>query len=235
MNRTSIVTDLTRFNRPDEVCTAGIDLNNGECLRPMPYLLASRCQELNVLPGAILNGDFTVSNTRNGPHQEDYAHSNLMFHGPCTTEEFKKALECGLYGSVQEGFEISLEPDQKHIPPDHHCGRSIITVCCHPKDINVARNPFDLRKIRLNFKDQSGKKFKDISITDLGFHNHALRHNEMDDLLALNEWIHGQDEVFLRVGLSRVWTNSYNITGYWIQANGIYTFPEYHEDIRSYA
>jgi hypothetical protein len=44
MQRTIIVTDLTRFSNKDIVRTSGIDPGNGECIRPIPYLPSSEYQ-----------------------------------------------------------------------------------------------------------------------------------------------------------------------------------------------
>ena len=53
-----IVTDLTRFKAgSDDVCTAVINMDTGQCLRPIPYLTSKNVQELNMQPGAILKGD----------------------------------------------------------------------------------------------------------------------------------------------------------------------------------
>ena len=52
MQRNIIVTDLTRFTNKNIVCTAGIDPNDGQCIRPMPYLPSSECRRLKILPGA---------------------------------------------------------------------------------------------------------------------------------------------------------------------------------------
>jgi hypothetical protein len=52
------------------------------------------------------------------------------------------------------------------------------------------------------------------------------------DLASLNEFIWKQSEAYLRIGLSR----AHDIRGtndYWLQANGIYTFPEFLKEIRS--
>ena len=42
-----IVTDLTRFSNLDTVCTAVINTETGECLRPMPYLASKVVEKLN--------------------------------------------------------------------------------------------------------------------------------------------------------------------------------------------
>src|SRR5438874_2564067 len=101
-----IITDLTRFNNNVEVCTAGTDMATGKCIRPMPYLKTAMCADLNILPGAILSGDFKPKKGLRGPHQEDAEYSTLEFVGPCTSDEFESALCAGLYKSVEDGFEI---------------------------------------------------------------------------------------------------------------------------------
>jgi len=228
MNRIIIVTDLTRFHNPKIVCTAGIDEDSGECIRPMPYLALSECQKLNVLPGAKLKGDFTPSPDRTGPHQEDYRYKKLKYLGPSSSSEFKSALIQGLYGSVEEGFEVTLHNNQKHIPIDREVQRSIITVSISPSEIEIIENPYKPEKIKLNFRDLSGRKFRYIGITDLGFHKYALQHHSRKELGKINTMIKAQKEVYLRIGLSRKYQPPNDKrSGYWLQANGIYTFPDY--------
>jgi hypothetical protein len=70
-------------------------------------------------------------------------------------------------------------------------------------------------------------------MTDLGFYGYAVAHAGDDVALnRLNEFVHSQDEVFVRIGLSREYTSPDGRRGFWVQANGIYTFPDYPEDIR---
>ena len=186
MNRIIIVTDLTRFNNPEIVCTAGIDEDSGECVRPMPYLKLSYCQELNILPGAKLRGDFTPSPDRTGPHQEDYSYKGLRFLGASTSSEFRSALRRALYGSVEEGFEVTLNYNQKYIPVDCEVQRSMITLSISPSEIEIVENPYKPEKIKLNFGDLSGRKFDYIPITDLGFHDYALEHHSRNELRKVN-------------------------------------------------
>lgn len=235
MNRIIIVTDLTRFHKPEIVCTAGIDEDSGECIRPMPYLALAECQRLNVLPGAKLSGDFTPSPDRTGPHQEDYLYKKLKFLGPSISSEFKNALRKGLYESVEEGFEVTLNDNQKHIPVDLEVQRSIITVRISPSEIVIKEDSYKPGKIKLNFRDLSGRKFRYISITDIGFHEYALQHHSLNELRKVNSMIKAQEEVYLRIGLSREYQSPHDDRyGYWLQVNGIYTFPDYIEEIRCY-
>jgi hypothetical protein len=235
MKRTIVVTDLTRFSNPDIVCTAGIDTANGECIRPMPYLKSSICKELKILPGAILTGDFTPSRKLEGPHQEDNIYKDLKFAGSCPAASFKKVLEGSCFPSVEEGFEIKLSKDQKHLPAGHPVHRSIITIAVAPKDVKIVEDKYNAGKIKIHFKDKSGHSFSFISVTDLGFHDYAQKHRAADDLRAVNNLLHSQEEVLLRIGLSRAFTSTDERNGYWLQVNGIYTFPHFHEGIRSYS
>lgn len=65
-----IITDLTRFAKQDIVCIAGINPSTNECVRPLPYLPTNECRRLNILPGAILHGNFTTPPIT-APHTED--------------------------------------------------------------------------------------------------------------------------------------------------------------------
>jgi hypothetical protein len=228
-----IITDLTRFSQPIDVCTAGTDVSSNVCIRPMPYLKMAKCVALGILPGAILSGDFKPRSGLTGPHQEDAEYSNLKFVGACTSDEFKAALTAGLFKSVEEGFEIKLGNAQKHIPIGHHVKRSIITLAVNPKSIAIVEDGYKPGKIRIHFVDSSGRQFRYLSITDLGFHRYAERHYADKDLPSLNAFISNQSEAYLRIGLSRA-HDIRGTNGYWMQANGIYTFPDFVKEIRSY-
>lgn len=228
-----IVTDLTRFSNENIVCTAGVDLDSGKCIRPMPYILKEDCYRLNILPGAILSGEFVPATNLTGPHQEDMNYTKLNFLGPGSSSDFRAALEVGLFNSIDEGFGINLSEKSKHIPLTHEINRSLITIKVNPKTIRVVEDFYNKGKLKLNFLDNSGKWFNFISITDLGFHNYATKQYKSNSLDSLNDFIHQQQDAYLRIGLGRPWNNG-TIEGYWIQVNGVYTFPLFLEELRSY-
>jgi hypothetical protein len=230
--RKIIITDLTRFQNADILCTAGTDLQTGTCVRPMPYLKTKFCNELGVLPGAILSGDFAKAKDLSGPHQEDTTYSTLKVEGPSSSAQFKNALEAGLHKSIEQGFEIKLAAGQKHVPVGHSVLRSIITLNVNPGSIAVVEDRYKPGKTKLHFVDGSGREFKFLPITDLGFHKFADTHRAANDLARLNGFIRGQKVVYLRVGLSRVWNNG-TTNGYWMQVNGVYTFPDLFPELRS--
>jgi hypothetical protein len=229
-----IITDLTRFVNPDIVCTAGINPETNQCIRPMPYLPTGECQRLNILPGAILRGNFVATRSEK-PHSEDRRVSGrLSFVGPCKSEKFRKILEATLSNSVEEGFGIALQEGQKHIPMEGAPEISIITLRVEPWELEIVADRYKEGRIKAIFTDGAGMVFRYLPITDLGFYNYAMREYENNRIDELNQFIYAQNEVFLRLGLSRAHRADDGRNGFWLQVNGIYTFPEYLEDIRSH-
>lgn len=231
--RRVIVTDLTRFGTPDKLCTAVVDVNTGECFRPMPYLSSARCAELNMHPGAILEGDITLIPGAVNPHVEDAHYNNLRYLGPASSEEFKKVLDMTEFPSVSAGFGMDFMPDQKHIPFGTLVDRSIITIKISPYSIDIHEDPYKAGKIKASFTDYSGLSLRYLSITDRGFFDYASKHQQDGEIHRINAYLQSQEELYLRVGVGRQWKVG-NRDGYWLQVNGIYTFPDYLEEVRAY-
>ncbi|MFH1429586.1 MAG: hypothetical protein ABIH39_07575, partial [Candidatus Margulisiibacteriota bacterium] len=72
-------------------------------------------------------------------------------------------------------------------------------------------------------------------VTDLGYCNYIEKHGT-GCINMINSFIHDQKELFIRLGLGREFTakNGSDRTGYWLQVNGIYTYPKYYKAIRCY-
>lgn len=231
-----IITDLTRFSKkPDIVCIAGINPESGECVRPMPYMKSERCKELNILPGAVLSGNFTSPPKIDPPHGEDRFHDNLTFIGPCTSEQFIEILSTSESPSVESGFGVKLSDGQKYIPLNDIPPRSIITISVCSRNICIVQGQYKADTIKLLFTDKSGKEFKYLPVTDLGFYGYVLKNNKnAADISQLNSFLRSQNEIFLRLGLSRPYRAPDGREGFWIQVNGIYTFPTCLPETRSY-
>lgn len=232
--REVIITDLTRFSSNENVCTAAIDVNTGECLRPMPYLKSSKCEELGIHPGAILKGDLNFNTYNTNPHIEDASYTGLNFHGACSGAKFKEVLENSLSSSVSEGFGIDFSVGQKHIPHDQQAPCSIITIKIKPSQLSIHEDKFKPGKVKASFTDNKGNSYNYLSITDRGFHDYAKNHQNDGRLDEVTNLINKQDEVYLRVGLSRVFQVPDGRNGFWLQVNGIYTYPHFHDGIRAY-
>lgn len=229
MNRTIIVTDLTRFS-DDRVCLAGVDPADMELIRPMPYINQAECQQFKILPGTRITADFRPSPTIEAPHTEDHQWQNKNIQEKVTSDDFRALLEATLSLSIRDGFGIDVQ--DKVIPPNNPPLKSIITIKgminLHP---GYGGN---LTKIRASVTDLNGFTLKYLSITDLGFYRFAQKLQSAQELNNLDRFIKSQSEIFVRLGLSRLWESTDGRKGFWFQINGIYTFPEFSEEIRSY-
>lgn len=234
--RKLIITDLTRFSNKEILCSAGIDVNTHECIRPMPYLQTSRCRELKMLPGAILTGNFTTHNNTEMPHSEDMDYQNLRFHGHCSSSEFREILSKSAYQSIEDGFAVSLENRQKHVPREPNPARSLITISVNPQSVQIVQDQYNPSKIKAHVTDNSGKEFSFLSITDFGLHEYAEKHYQEagGNYSNINNLIQSQEEVLLRIGISRFYEAPNGKAGFWIQVNGIYSFPDYFKAARRY-
>ncbi len=228
-----IITDLTRFKNRATVCTAGIELSTGACIRPMPYLQEADRARLNIHPGAILQGDLTPKTGLVAPHIEDHSYSRMTYAGPCTEDQFRQALELSLRANVSTGFNTLLPRGAKHIPLENATNpdTSIITIKVEPQRFEIVEDEYKAGKIKANFTDNSGASYRFISVTDLDFHDFAMEHHSRDDLDSLNQFIQQQREIYLRIGLSRAYQVGER-NGFWLQVNGIYTFPNFLQHIR---
>jgi len=231
-----IITDLTKFGNEDLVCIAGISLDTGKCVRPLPYLKSNICKKYNILPGGILSGTFSKATQCSPPHTENMNYSNLKFHGQSSSKEFENILSQKISSSVEEGFKIFLDDRQKHIPIETPPELSIITLSINPYQIDITENTYKQGKILFNFTDSSGKNFRYMPITDLRYNSYANKNVlELDASLSrLNNFINSQRTVYIRIGLTRPYSSQDGRNGYWIQVNGIYTFPDFFKNLRFY-
>jgi hypothetical protein len=199
----------------------------------MPYLAASECHRLNILPGAILRGNFTQIPCTH-PHTEDRIYrGELRFKGPCSAEAFSAILKASESPSVEEGFSVEIPHGQKHISDTTPPQKSIITISVNPLELCIVPDSYKPGKIRVIFSDKSGHEFRYLSIADLGFYHYAEK-NQGDNFAKLNNFIHTQSEIYVRLGLGRKFKSKDGRNGFWIQVNGIYTFPNFLEEIRCY-
>jgi len=229
-----IVIDLTRFKEGnDDVCTAVIDMETGECLRPMPYLKGVRVRELNMHPGAVLEGEITKNIGAENPHIEDASYRDLKYKGPASGEEFKAFLERTLSDSIESGFGVPFGEGQKHIPAGQQAACSIITIRILPRTLTIHEDAYKPGRIKVSFTDNMGHSYRYLPITDRGFYDYAKKHQDDGQLDKVQSFILSQVEVYLRIGVSRQYQSG-DRNGYWLQVNGIYTFPSFYKEIRKY-
>ena len=230
-----IVTDLTRFSEGNpNVCTALIDSNTGRCVRPMPYFTYDVMRRHEIMPGAKFSGVFTSSMMPGSPHIEDCTFSDMKHHGPATKADFRNILMNSSVESVVAGFGPAAAGGGKVIPLVSPPACSLITIQVAPSAVFVVEDAYSSKKLKLNFTDASGAIYRYMPITDLGFHEYAQRLRSESEFDSINLQIHNASEIFLRVGLSRPYKAPDGREGWWIQVNGIYTFPKKIDIVRGY-
>ncbi|WMN55861.1 hypothetical protein NI390_02200 [Vibrio fluvialis] len=112
---------------------------------------------------------------------------------------------------------------------------SIITIKVEPTKLTIHEDKFRKGKLKASFWDAQNNFFGYLSITDRRFHDFAERHYQDGELDKVTAFIESQHELYLRIGLSRAYESEDGRHGYWLQVNGIYTFPNYHDEIEEYA
>jgi len=230
-----VVTDLTRFKEGSkDVCTALIDVETGACVRPIPYFTYERVKALGMIPGAVIEGEFISSAEAGKPHREDCDHRGLKLTGAVNAAEFRRVLDASLSPSVQEGFGSDFD-GIKFLPPGTTAQKSIITVKVKPGDLRVDKDNYG--KYKVHFRDSAGASYRYIPITDLGFHEYirAVDGSSNNPVDEVNSHFHGATEIYLRLGVSRAYKAQDGRNGYWMQVNGIYSFPSKLNKIRGYA
>ena len=231
-----IVTDLTKFANEDIVCTAGIEKDSNECIRPIPYLKRNYCEAKKILPGSVIHFDGNFDNSRYPkPHVENCQYiGDVKNLGPCSSEKFRQILTDTDSQSVEEGFSEKITEGEKHFPvdsPPPSC--SIITLSINPSKIIIFKDNYSQKKIQARFFDLKGKKFSKISVTDLGLRIYFEKYGD-DGIRTINGFLKGQEQIFIRLGLTQKWKSPDGREGYWMQLNGIYTFPQFLKEARSY-
>ncbi|MBY0341059.1 MAG: hypothetical protein K2Q19_07820 [Rhodocyclaceae bacterium] len=197
------------------------------------YLPYAKCKEYNVQPGSILRGAFTGPTHLVAPHIEDLDWSKLEIVRSATPAEFKSALEASLSPDISVGFGLPIT--SKLIPTPLIPSRSIITLKIQPNQIQIVEIEQNGRlKLRANVALPNGTYLSRASITDLGFFD-SVGTGKTISVSTINAFIKTQKEIILRLGIGRTpWPPDDDNGGYWIQVNGIYTFPDYEKILRTY-
>lgn len=229
-----VVTEITRFANREIVCSAGIDLATGQCYRPMPYLRSARCRELGMVPGAVLSGEFSAAQDATAPHIEDSNCQNLLFHGPCTNAEFREVLANSAVDTIEEGFGIRMPGADKCIDPGLQPQRSLMTLRVNPNSVSLVSDQYNQVNVKAHFTDGSGKQFRFLTVTDLGVNDLVGRIGNERVCAESQQILRQQPDVFIRLGLSRYYQAPDGRAGYWLQVNGLYSFPEFYRATREY-
>jgi hypothetical protein len=239
-----IITDLTRFQKPEIACLAGIDPQTGQCVRPMrsvgnglDYFQFESVKKHKVIPGSCLEGTFIPVESPPRPHVEDCrAEGAVSVVASASGTDFESVLQNSSSTTVRSAF--GSLPNGRLYALDSPPSISIATL-----RIDVPKHQFRLMidekygppKFKAHITDAEGVSLNYLPVTDLGFSDHVRSVLKGDPgLLNLNAFLGTQKTLYLRLGLTRQWGPSPDKQGYWVQLNGIYSFPNFRKDLRVY-
>jgi hypothetical protein len=241
-----IVTDLTRFNNQGLVCFAGIDPTTGACIRPFltnvkargDYLDFNSVKDHKIIPGSFLEGEFTKKPNPSRPHTEDHFVPQLSTSGNATSDEFMAVLEQTSSTTITQGFGSS--PANKFYAVANPPAISIFTLkLTKPREqfALITDDQYGPAVFKAHITDASGFGLRYLKVTDLGFSDHVKSIEAKDPYLKdLNAFLQKQEVLYLRIGLGQAYAPQGDLTrrGYWLQLNGIYSFPNFRHDLRMY-
>lgn len=230
-----VVTDLTKFNNQGLVCTAGTDTESGVCIRPMPYLSRDFCRDRAIVPGTLLTADFAHHPDAREPHIEDRSYRQIGVDGIASTSRFRAALRAGICAGIRTGFGVTIPTGTKVISAEYRPVRSLISLSVEPQSVDLFCDNFG--KVRVHFEDSSRDRWEYIPVTDLRIVEYAESQGSQDSVTAIRRigrFIRQQEEVYLRIGLGRWYRAQDGRQGYWVQCNGLYTFPKFCHDVWTY-
>jgi len=104
-----------------------------------------------------------------------------------------------------------------------------------PKDLHIAHDQYDINKIKARLTDADGLTMSFIPIKDLGFcDNVGQEATRKKTAQEMTEYLHTQDMLYVRLGVGRKFKSKDGRDGFWMQVNGIYSFPNYEHILRAY-
>lgn len=259
MQETIVITDLTAMGG-DGVCIAGVDRDGG-CIRPVlpppgvlrkhlyerPSLLTlfrewwewflgrsiSKERKLVIYPRVKVRFEFHRVRIEL-PHVEDlgFDPKSVVYETLCTEAEWEEVLKVSSFTSVQDVYEGHLQ-ENRWVEPGANT-RSLGTVS-QIKVIMVnlpeGRNG---RRYRLHFVDGTGRRYDDITISDMTFRAFcdaeiSQHSSPLSTSQHITHLLRGIDRIYLRLGLTRSWASDSSPLRRrcWMQITGIYTFPDY--------
>lgn len=221
-----VLTDLTRFKDNDNVCMALLDENDCTCVRPLPYADRSFVARKKIIPGMVVDARVVPHEEAVLPHTEDCRFEDDVWLNRVDEKTFQDLLERSAVDSIKEAFDGKVTPKNRCVPVDSPCKNSIKTVRVDPLSLSVAVvDAGGEMKLRIGFTDLCGDRYRHTPISDLYFHAAALDYVKQGRLDELNALLAGGEVVYIRAGLSRLYESKSGKQGFWMQANGIYSFP----------
>lgn len=237
-----VVTDLTRFKNPEIVCLAGLTPDGRHCIRPMrarlpntntnPYLSYAEYRSMKIRPGVMLEADFGASQ-HPPPHIEDRQYHHMKVVQDFDEKLLQSVIRASACDGISEAFGVPTENKYIPVATGVEPSRSIITLKVDPSSVSVEID--QNHKMRIHFTEKSGVDRSYLSVTDVGMFQYVdTSQDKIDSIRKLNNHFKSQEEVFMRIGITRPYQSDDGRNGYWLQVNSVFSFPDLHECIEDY-
>jgi hypothetical protein len=226
------LTDVTHLHG-NLICLAGLTDGGLQTIRPLVaegshYMTVAQCSALNLQPGTVIEVGHPAAPLIQ-PHIEDRPNSTMAVLGRCSGEVFESLLEASAVRSFSAGFGVAVE--DKCIPFTTVPTKSIITLETNWANLTVLQDNYG--RIRAHVRDAAGVELRYLPVNDLGLCDHVGEPPKRATMARFNEMLAEADKIYLRLGIGRRYATAER-DGYWLQVNGIYTFPNYISEIREY-
>jgi hypothetical protein len=219
-----VVNHLTRM-QPGYICVAGIDLSNGQHIRPV-LRYGRLTRDLLALNGgpfsmASLVDLGPVKYCGQAPELEDHCFQFLNAHniGIVPPERFWQLLQSTAHTSIVEIFGSAIQSLKRGCIVDVGAGKASLG-CLIPADrpkLLVTRDG----RIRADITD--GTFIVNLSVTDLRLCEADHKTPKEDLIREINARIQSGTPVILSVGLTRPWKHPDDIVErHWLQVNNFH-------------
>lgn len=226
------LTDVTHLHG-QLVCLAGLTNDGLTTIRPLVtdaphYLTIADCTSLDLVPGTVIEISHPAPNISR-PHIEDRPSCSINVVGRCSGEIFESLLDASAVTTFAAGFGVSVT--DKCIPLATVPTRSIITLKTTFANLTVMEDNYG--KVRAHVRDAHGVELRFLPVNDLGICDHVGRAPKRATMDQLNGMIADATNIYVRLGISRQYATN-GRDGFWVQVNGIYTFPNHLAHIREH-
>ena len=234
MKKEIIITDLSKMHG-GRVCIFGIDDDKNHIRPVIPYsgvkesyLFDGEGHQI-IKPFAKIEFDF-FDPLPKPPHTEDWVINTgyrPRLTGFLSEKERKKLLESILDGFVKEIFGAEIHEGRYTNPGEGRRSLGTIKVA-NVLDVNYSMKEGGKYQYRITFSDMS-EEIYNLQVTDCAFREYCdtqriqIGKNPGSIKDELRRKLN-QSDLFLRVGLTRLFKGVH-----WLQASGLYAFPDYRE------
>ncbi|MGI6481956.1 MAG: dual OB domain-containing protein [Methanobacterium sp.] len=235
------ISDVSKMEHGN-VCLFGFDSENNPIRPEIPYKGISKKYIIDgndnqiIHPFSIVEFDFIRSDPQI-PHTEDHIINPCfkpVFIRQIDDHEAEHFLESILDHDVRSIF--GTEIHENRFTKKYQGNRSIGTVLVkYVQEISYRRtyskkNKTNKHHFKIRFVDFSGDEYE-RPITDCAFQNYYLNTLKLGiNPRTLNDKLKSyfnDHKFFIRIGLGRYYNN-----GHWLIATGLYTFPDYKENLQ---